>query len=341
MCGLASEAERRGTLIVKADVVKAAGARQRFNYCEGVELKYSALDTKYIPGLARQSGFLTPVFFDKDALTYFYHHPDYTVTFGSDTYGTLRTVRADRISFGLNRAGKLVMWLGDLNNFPGRDLKILSAHNVDSVHDIGSEFYEGQIEAIFTELSQEKRIIRAQGELAAEVFDNHGGLKLLQMDAEAVQLMSALRKPLHFTESEFGDMMEVMTKLFIERISVAALKEILRLTLSPIELDKSKKFGGLKTLELWLSKKLKAANASELTLPLFVLYGLRIAYKHLISAEKQKEIKSACLERLCLAAEIALDGIYTDLAAKLQTGFEQMTGVAVSSREGNSPEISA
>lgn len=333
MCAVAAEAERRGTSTVKVDVAKAAGATQRFNYCTGVQLKYSALDTKYIPGLARESGFLTPVFFNKDALTYFYYHPDYTVTFESDSYGTLRTIRADYISFGLNRSGKLVMWLGDLDQFPQPDLMILAAHNIESDHDIGSEFYEGQIEAEFTELSQEKRIIRAQGEFAAEVFDNHGGLKLLQMDAEAVQLMSALRRPLHFTEAEFGEVVEVMTKLFIERINVAALKEDLRSTLSAQEFDKSKKFGGLKTLELWLSRKLKAANASELTLPMFVLYDLRVAFKHLIPAEKQQETQADCLERLRLPANTSLDAVYNDIAAKLQTGFELMTSLAISSRE--------
>ena len=41
---------------------------------------------------------------------------------------------------------------------------MLAIHNVESDHDIGCEFYEGQIEAVFTELSQEQRIIRAQGE---------------------------------------------------------------------------------------------------------------------------------------------------------------------------------
>jgi hypothetical protein len=200
MCELAVEAARSGTRKVNVDIANAPSARQRFGYCEDVGLKYSALDTKYIPGLggaSGQSGFLTPVFFAKDALTYFYHHPDYTVTFASDTYGTLRTIDGDYISFGLNRTGKLVMWLGDLNDLPERDLKMLAAHNVESDHDIGSEFYEGQIEAEFTELSQEQRIVRAQGQFEGEVFDTKDGLKVFQLDPEAVALMSKLRRPLH------------------------------------------------------------------------------------------------------------------------------------------------
>src|ERR1022692_2228049 len=52
ICDLAAEARRRSTRAVQVDIANAPGARQRFGYCEGVGLKYSALDTKYIPGLA-------------------------------------------------------------------------------------------------------------------------------------------------------------------------------------------------------------------------------------------------------------------------------------------------
>jgi hypothetical protein len=37
-----------------------------------------------------------------------YNHPDYAVSFGSDTYGTLYT-KEGYISFGINGNGKLIM----------------------------------------------------------------------------------------------------------------------------------------------------------------------------------------------------------------------------------------
>jgi len=332
LCDLAAEARRRGTPEVKIDVAKAAAARERFDYCDGVDLLYSALDTKYIPGLSHAGGHLTPVFFSKDALTYFYHHPDYTVTFESDAYGTLRSADGGYISFGLTRHGRLLMWLGDLNELSRQALMVLAAHNFESDHDIGSEFYEGQIEAKFTDLSQEKHILRAQNELAAELFDNYGGLKLLQMDNEALDLMSALRRPIHFSESEFGDLMEAMTKLFIERINVAALKEDVRTLVSGKEAEALKKMGGLKTLETWLRFKLMANNASQLMLPLFVLYDLRVAFKHLIPAEKRVETKESCFTRLGLGAGSSLPELYGQLAPQLQSAFESMKAAAVARR---------
>jgi hypothetical protein len=82
------------------------------------------------------------VFFSKDILTYFYNHPDYAVSFASDTYGTIY-MKNRYISFGLNEHGKLIMWLGDLNDLERRDQVMLQAHNVPSDHSIGCEFYEG------------------------------------------------------------------------------------------------------------------------------------------------------------------------------------------------------
>ena len=152
---------------------------------------------------------------------------------------------------------------------PDPDVKMLAVHNVESNHDIGSEFYEGQIQAEFTELSKEQRIVRAQGQFEGEVFDNRSGLKIFQLQPEAIALMAELRRPLHFTESEFGDAMEVMTKLFIKRINVAALKDNLRSVLPEKDIERFKSYGGLKTLELWLGQVLKLATAPEVMLPLF------------------------------------------------------------------------
>jgi hypothetical protein len=323
----------KGASYVKVDVANAPAAHERFGFCSGVDLKYSALDTKYIPGLAVNAGFLTPVFFSKDALTYFYHHPDYAVTFESDTYGTLRGTDGLHITFGLTRAGKLLMWLGDLKDLPRQALMTLAGHNIESDHDVGCEFYEGQIEALFTDLSREKHMIRAQSEFASELFGNHGGLKLLQLDNEALHLMSALRKPIHFSESEFGESMEVMTKLFIERINVSVLKDDLRPLVSKQESDRLKPLGGLKTLETWLKVKLGAENASQMMLPLFVLYDLRVAFKHLIPAEKQAETKEHCLQRLGLTPEVSLEQLYEALAPQLQRAFELMRDAAISSRK--------
>jgi len=146
--GIAEEARRQNSYHVMVDFEKTAIANKRLGLCESEHLAYSAIDYFYIPGLHRRdgSGFLTPVFFSIDALMYFDNHPGYFVVFASDTYGTVYAKDGGYISFGLNRSDKLVMWLGDIAKLSKRDLKVFAAHNVPSDHDVGSEFYAGQIE---------------------------------------------------------------------------------------------------------------------------------------------------------------------------------------------------
>ncbi|MEP3300276.1 MAG: hypothetical protein ABJO27_27960 [Pseudoruegeria sp.] len=95
---------------------------------------------------------MTPVFFKRDALLKFEHHPNYEVKFASATYGTIYSTEPGfYISFGINENSLLVMWLGDIAKLPETEQYYLRSENVASDHHIGSEFYEGQIEVKFTE----------------------------------------------------------------------------------------------------------------------------------------------------------------------------------------------
>lgn len=326
--GMSEEAKKRRTDQAKVDVPRAVAAKPRFEFCQGVSFLYDRIDQQYIPGLAHaDDGFLTPVFFSKDILTYFYNHPDYAVSFASDTYGTIYT--KDRyISFGLNEHGKLIMWLGDLNDLERRDQVMLLAHNVPSDHSIGCEFYEGQIEAEFTELSQEQRLIRTAGEFATAVIERFDHMKAYKMDAEAAELLMQLRRPVHFTEEEFGDSMETMTKLFIERIDIAPMKAMLREALGQNELERKGNLRELKTLQLWVEIILKFDQAGSVLAPLFVLYDLRVAYKHLLPRETAEQKKKSCLERLGLADGTGLEEMYNELTQQLEQTFVSLTKAA-------------
>ena len=330
MHNLVRQAKEQSVAEISVNIVKGSSAQRRFRFCAGVSLKYDPLDYFYIPGLERPDGmgFLTPVFFSIEILPYFQTHPGYVVNFGSDTYGTIYTKDGGYISFGLTRAKHLIMWLGDLNDLTTRDLQMLAAHNIKSDHDIGSEFYEGQIEAHFTPLSQEQRIVRAQGELSGLMIKEFQGLRFLKMEKEAVGLLGDLKRPIYYTDEEFGNSMEVMTKLFIERIDGSQLKESLRPLLSPSELKDMAGLRELKLLQLWLSKRLGMGNADAVMKPLFVLYDLRVAYKHLLPEDRREELRQSSVSRLGLPSSATLEGIYTELTAALEVAFRDMSRAA-------------
>ena len=326
MQDFAEEAKQKGNAVVRVDITAGATAKKRFPFCKNVTLKYDPLDYFFIPGLERasESGFLTPVFFSIDILPYFQNHPGYVVNIASDSYGTLYTKDGGYISFGLNRAKSLVMWLGDLDELSKRDLLMLAAHNIDSDHDIGSEFYDGQIEAIFTELSQERRIVRAQDAFAGELARKFGTLRFLKMEAEAVDLLANLRRPIYFTTDEFGNSMETMTKLFIERIDVEQLRNSVQSLLSPEESKAVKNYRELKLLQLWLGKCLRMNDPATTMMPLFVLYDLRVAFKHLLPDAKREELRLSSISRLGLDSHATLEELYVRLTESLERSFRDM-----------------
>jgi len=326
LSGMSKKAKQEGSTTVKVNIKGGTSAKKRFPFCRGLNLKYDPLDYFYIPGLERpfNSGFLTPVFFSIEILPYFQNHPGYIVNFASDTYGTLYTKDRGYISFGLNLAKSLIMWLGDLDELSQQDLLMLAAHNIESDHNIGSEFYEAQVEAQFTKRSQEQRIIRAQSRFAAELIEKHGALRLLKMDKEAVELLANLRRPIYFSNEEFGASMEVMTKLLIERIDVEQLRANLKSVLSVEEAKEAKSYQGMRLLQLWLEKRLLMGDSREIMTPLFVLYDLRVAYKHLLPSAKKEEYRNSSISRLGLKDNATLEELYVCLTESIEKSFDRM-----------------
>jgi hypothetical protein len=324
---MARDGKQQGATQGRVNVMGGSAANVRFSLCSSVTLKYDSLDYFYIPGLERpdDSEFLTPVFFSIEILPYFQAHPGYVVNFASDTYGTIYTKDGGYISFGLTRAKHLIMWLGDLDALSQRDLQMLAAHNINSDHDIGSEFYEGQIEAIFSEISQEQRLIREQGRFAALLVKDFCGLRFLKMEKEAVDLMSNLRRPIYFTDDEFGSAMETMTKLLIERIDAVGLRADLLPHLSAEEVKATSGFRELRWLQLWLQKRRPIAEPQVVMLPLFVLYDLRVAYKHLLPESRKEELRNSAVSRLGLPVNTNLEDIYKALTSSIEASFKSMT----------------
>lgn len=63
--------------------------KKKYNFCTSYNFNYDYRDYENIPGLGglTEDGFLTPVFFKKEALIYFMHHPEYELNLFSESYG--------------------------------------------------------------------------------------------------------------------------------------------------------------------------------------------------------------------------------------------------------------
>ena len=151
----------------RSTVVKVTRRKRQeiFNFTD-VPFVYDPDDYHYIPGLQRPHdvGYLTPVFFNRGVLLKYDTAPGYRVKFASRTYGDIITDDGDITPFGINRNGMVVMWLGDISKLPKSEQYYLRSENVASDHAIGSEFYDAQLECIFTESSAEDRLLGLRSE---------------------------------------------------------------------------------------------------------------------------------------------------------------------------------
>ena len=190
---------------------------------------YDPDDYFYIPGLFREFnvGFLTPVFFNRRVLLKYDASPDYEVLFASPTYGTIVGPDGLSISFGNNKSGKVIMWLGDIADLPEAEQYYLHSENVETGHSIGSDFYDGQIECIFTEPPAETKLFALRSDFVEACFKRLG-TKVAHLDEEVLELAGSFNPPVIDTEKERRHVADTLNKIYIESFDNGALGKALK-----------------------------------------------------------------------------------------------------------------
>jgi hypothetical protein len=277
-------------------------------------------DYYYIPGLRRpfDEGFLTPLFFNRAVLIKFDNSPDYKVQFASQSYGTIYTDERS-FSFGVNRHGKIIMWLGDVATLPESEQYYLRSENVTSDHSIGSEFYDGQIECKFTDLTKEAEAIKIRSTFD-KAFENRFGANLYHLSDELIETITNLSPPLVDTEKERRHVFDSLNRTFVESMDNGALDKLIKEN-GVIATGT----GSLKRIQALLEKSGNPTTISAALMPFYVLYDLRIAYSHLTSAARRDELVSSSEQRLKLRQDATLTEIYDSLLDQLCLSFAGLT----------------
>lgn len=287
-----------------------------------VSFIYDSDDYQYIPGLKREfdEGFLTPVFFNKEVLLKYDVSPIYRLTFASTTYGNICRDDDFSIPFGINKNSRVVMWLGDISSLPEQEQYYLRSENIESDHSIGSEFYDGQIECIFTDLTKEDALYKARSLFLEECFKKFN-TKIAHLDEEVLNLSISFNAPIVDTEKEARHTADFLNKIYLESFDKKALGEII------IKLgEKPKDLGSIKRIELILKLITKDETTIEtLMSPFYVLYDLRVAYSHLGSKKGSEEKLDFVKKRLNLTKQSSLLDIYPVLVDKLNKSFNSFT----------------
>jgi len=285
-----------------------------------VRFEYDPDDYYYIPGLTRpfDQGFLQPVFFNRIALLKYENAPGYRVQFASTTYGTIYTEDQGYISFGINRFGNLVMWLGDIAKLPQNEQYYLRSENIPSDHSIGSEFYDGQIEVKFTDPTAENKLFKLRSAFIDACFVRFG-CKIGHLESVAYDLALSFNPPVVDTPKERRHVADTLNKIYLESFSNSALGNVVGLVNGY-----AKGSGSLKRLQAILEAVAPTKDVPALMLPLYVLYDFRVACSHLTSAG-EGSLMASVKQRLGLDQNDGLSPVYHSLISRMTSSFEEMT----------------
>ncbi|MCD0278446.1 hypothetical protein JWH04_05715 [Xanthomonas melonis] len=302
---------------------RALGSK-RYTLCDKFNFKYSQIDYEFIPGLMRpwDDGFLTPVFFNIAVLNKYSQDPRYKLDLFSETYGTI-DAKDWNIAFGINRNKRVIMWLGDIDDLPEDEQYFLRSENIDSDHDLHSEFYEAQIDVVFSDRSKQNELLHLRKSLN-ELFNEKHGQGLFVLEGEVATVINNLTRPIFWEERHVGPAIESLNRVFVESINIAFLKEAVKDKDSTRDL---KSAGSLKTLQAWLEVVMGQSAHADLALPFYVLYDFRIVCSHLLSVDKQAEMMQSVNTRLGLdPANRDLELIYDALISALTKSILRIKG---------------
>ena len=306
----------------KSGVVNVTRNKTNVDYeFTNVSFIYDSDDYKYIPGLKRpfDEGFLTPVYFNREVLLKYDASPIYRLSFASTTYGEIRQGDDFSIPFGVNKNGNVIMWLGDIARLPEAEQYYLRSENIEPDHSIGSEFYDGQIEAKFTEHSKEDALFQKRSVFLEECFKRFG-VKAAHLDKEVYDLAISFNAPIVDAEKERRHVADTLNKIHVESFDNNALGQILKnFSVDP------KKLGSIKRLQLAMEQIANPDNVSNIISPFYVLYDLRVAYSHLGSEEGNEEKLRSVRERLGVSPDAGLLEIYNVLIEQLGNSYEKFT----------------
>lgn len=309
------------------EIKPTGAATKRYAYGKA-DFLYSPLDYDFIPGLRRMDddGFLTPVFFNPAVLNKYATDPSYKLDLFSDTYGSIAKGDEFDIAFGINRSRKVFMWLGDIDALPVAEQYHLRSENIESDHDVKSEFYDGQIGAVFSGPSLENRAIHARAAVNQRCREKYGW-ELYQLPTEIARVIEGLHRPVFWEERHVRTVAEALNRVMTESIDVTALKKAIEPHVNP---GKLKSLKGLKLLELWLEHVLNVQDPKPLTLPFFVLYDFRVLTCHLTSdSTREQQFASICTRLALDAGNKNLEPVYLALLQQLEASLNAIRRLIV------------
>lgn len=269
---------------------------------EPIKFKYDYIDYYFFDGLYRQydNGFLTPVYFKKSVLSKYIDNPSYKIHYTANNTVINIYNNEFNITVGINENNNIIAWLGDLYLLPENEQYYFKSENIDSDHNIASEFYDSQILVNWPQASNEQIIIRSLFELNKLIAN----VPLYKINVTVANTYAEqIHPPQYNTENNFYNIINSLNKILIESINTKTLKDFMKNNYHDDLPENFKNNGSIKTLQNLLTIYSKKNNididVNKLISPLYVLYDFRILADHVHNESTAKRL-SECMNSLNL-----------------------------------------
>ena len=316
------------------------GYKKKFEYCTEQNYDYDHRDYYNIPGLCYDEehsvkGFLTPVYFEKEALVFFLAMPEYEVEIFSESYGYIAKKDFSglyqydwNVPFGFNTNGKLIMWLGNIDDMDDKTKGILKPFNVPSDHLlIDSEFYQAQMKCVFSEPIIEKRILINKEAFISNIKKKHS-VDLSHLTDECQEHEKKVKRPVVFTETAVAEVINAYDKILVEGFNVSEMRKLYELLYDSSERNaKYTSWQSIKLIEailVKLSLSVDNIDIASVMSPLYILHDYRILLDHLLSAEKISDTKQHIVSTLGVQSFNDQEAIYNEEIKRLNTLFNYL-----------------
>lgn len=297
-----------------------------YDICPDLNFKYDSNDCNVIPGLQSdfaKEGFFTPVFFNRRVLHKYLSFDEYRVDIAGNTYGTIYFPDGNYLSYGINRNGKMFCWLGDIEEkVPENERQYLLSENIESDHDVASEFYAAQREAEFADYSNENTLLNERSAFD-QFWNGQYSSKIFRYDKNIYDILDDLVRPVNWNKKGVTHVFNSLNKICIESLCrdsiIAAIKKK--------EPDfNAKEIGSIKLLEKLIEVTNLTSDVKEIMKPFFVLYDFRLVLDHDYTEEKEKEKLDFCYERLEIPKNYKnFEKLYDKLLEELTKSYSKIT----------------
>ena len=191
----------------------------------------------------------------------------------------------------------------------------MKSYNIESDHCIvHTEFYQAQLNCVFSDPIKEKRIISLRNSFFKKMEKKYG-VKLFHLEEEVEAKGNTIEKPINYSKREIEENIIILDGVLNEGINCDELRKLCMQLVNPVP----RNIKDLKTRKLLQAIIAVSAgdDAKQIIAPLFYLNDLRVCFAHLISQSEIEEYQNAIVAAFGLSSFDEYRKLYDTLIDKL------------------------